>query len=263
MVVIDDVERLIERAPARNTSVAVMCHGNAAPASVERRLGECPSSGFGRRHAPRYTPVGPRFSNTVLQTLLVLLKKAPEDPDKRLLVLATTAIATHLEDLQLVDAFNVSLRVPQLEQPDEIALALEKLVPDAARRGAASPSPGRGFLPGEAPRRRFGSRATPPDARAPRREQLAAAVSKPLGIKQLLMVLEMARDGEGEARRPGKPVLRTFGRTSAIRAQSCIRNRMTSGEAPRPPDIQKSRTFSDTGEVDVNDFAACLAQFID
>ena len=30
-----------------------------------------------------YTPVGPRFSNTVLQTLLVLLKKAPDEENRR------------------------------------------------------------------------------------------------------------------------------------------------------------------------------------
>lgn len=109
-----------------------------------------------------YTPVGPRFSNTVLQTLLVLLKKAPEEPDRRLLVIGTTAISSHLEDLQLVDAFNVCLRVPQLEAPAEIELALADLVVDETQRNA-----------------------------------VAATVTKPLGIKQLLMVLEMARDDAG------------------------------------------------------------------
>jgi len=107
-----------------------------------------------------YTPVGPRFSNQVLQTLLVLLKKAPEEPDRRLLVIATTAIATHLEDLQLVDAFSISLRCPQLEEPAEIEAALAGLVPN----------------PGA----------------------VAATVTKPLGIKQLLMVLEMSRGEHGE-----------------------------------------------------------------
>jgi vesicle-fusing ATPase len=109
-----------------------------------------------------YTPVGPRFSNTVLQTLLVLLKKAPPEENRRLLVFGTTGVSSHLEDLQLVDAFNVTLRVPQLERPDEIEAALEGAVADEAQRSA-----------------------------------VAAAVQKPLGIKQLLMILEMARSDAG------------------------------------------------------------------
>ncbi|KAH8099143.1 hypothetical protein JL720_2123 [Aureococcus anophagefferens] len=83
-----------------------------------------------------YTPVGPRFSNTVLQTLLVLLKKAPPEDHRKLMVIATTSVANHLADLQLTDAFNV-------------------------------------------------------------RAAIAAAINKPIGVKQLLMVLEMARDPEG------------------------------------------------------------------
>ena len=109
-----------------------------------------------------YTPVGPRFSNTVLQTLLVLLKKAPPEANRRLLVIATTAVARHLEDLQLTDAFNVQLTTPMLESPDEIRAALRDRVTDPAQLDA-----------------------------------LASAISKPLGIKQLLMILEMARDDAG------------------------------------------------------------------
>ncbi len=47
-----------------------------------------------------YTPVGHRFSNSVLQTLLVLLRKVPPAP-ARLMVVATTSISHLLEDLQL------------------------------------------------------------------------------------------------------------------------------------------------------------------
>jgi hypothetical protein len=36
-----------------------------------------------------YVSIGPRFSNTVLQTLLVLLKKLPPDEGRRLLVIGT------------------------------------------------------------------------------------------------------------------------------------------------------------------------------
>ena len=76
--------------------------------------------------------------------------------------MATSAVIRHLEDLQLVDAFNVSLRCPQLETPEEIEAALADLVSDGQQRAA-----------------------------------IARAVTTPLGIKQLLMVLEMARDARG------------------------------------------------------------------
>ena len=55
-----------------------------------------------------------RRRQQVVQTLLVMLKKAPVAVDKRLLVLGTTSIASHIEDLQLVQGFNVTLNVPQV-----------------------------------------------------------------------------------------------------------------------------------------------------
>lgn len=65
-----------------------------------------------------YTPVGQRFSNSVLQTLLVLLRKVPPSP-ARLMVVATTSIAHLLEDLQLTQAFNVTLHVSLLQNAAE------------------------------------------------------------------------------------------------------------------------------------------------
>ena len=52
-----------------------------------------------------YTPVGCRFSNSVLQTLLVLLRKPPPVENRRLFIIATTSISHLLQDLQL----NVSI----------------------------------------------------------------------------------------------------------------------------------------------------------
>ena len=40
-----------------------------------------------------YSPIGPRFSNTIVQTLLILLKKIPPVPERRLMVIATTSIS--------------------------------------------------------------------------------------------------------------------------------------------------------------------------
>lgn len=109
-----------------------------------------------------YVPIGPRFSNTVLQTLLVLLKKIPPDDGRRLLVLGTTSNAHLLEDLGLVQAFGVSQAVPLLEEPKDICEVL-----------------------------RVAAHMNEKDARS-----IAKGMhNKSIGIKQLLMVAEMAKQG--------------------------------------------------------------------
>jgi vesicle-fusing ATPase len=110
-----------------------------------------------------YVPIGPRFSNTVLQTLLVLLKKIPPDEGRRLLVIGTTSCPHLLEDLGLVQAFGVAQSIPLLTEPAEIVEVL--------RTAAHMPEK---------------------DARA-----VAKSIHKPIGIKQLLMVAEMAKQGSG------------------------------------------------------------------
>lgn len=109
-----------------------------------------------------YVPIGPRFSNAVLQTLLVLLKKIPPDDGRRLMVVGTTSSPHFLEDLGLVQAFGVSQTVPLLEEPKDVCEVLR----------VAAHMPER-------------------DARS-----IAKAIhNKPIGIKQLLMVAEMAKQG--------------------------------------------------------------------
>lgn len=130
-----------------------------------------------------YTPSGPRFSNIVLQTLIVYLKKVPPHPERRLMIVATTAIANLLEDLQLTQvcspprflkiylfgttdilnqfsffqSFHVQIHVSQLQHPAEIAAVL-----------------------------RVNS-----DLSAEEINNIAASISQPIGIKKLLLVLEM------------------------------------------------------------------------
>lgn len=60
-----------------------------------------------------WVPIGPRFSNPVLQALTVLLGKQPPK-DRRLLVLATTSNKAMLNDMDLADAFLADIRVPNL-----------------------------------------------------------------------------------------------------------------------------------------------------
>mmetsp|Transcript_15409 Transcript_15409/g.23160 ORF Transcript_15409/g.23160 Transcript_15409/m.23160 type:complete len:302 (+) Transcript_15409:1517-2422(+) len=108
-----------------------------------------------------YTPIGPRFSNTVLQTLLVLLKKIPAEEDRRLLVICTTALPRHtLKDLEFIDVFNVILHLPKLSAPDEITKVLANHSPAAPLHDL---------------------------------QTIAAAITRPIGIKHLLMVAEMAK----------------------------------------------------------------------
>jgi len=106
-----------------------------------------------------YSPAGGhRFSNPVLQTLLVLLRKVPPK-GCRLLVIATTSIASNLEDLQLTQAFNVNLHVSLLQEQNEITAVLTEY-----------------------------SDLTPTEC-----TNIARSLTKPIAVKQLLMVLEMAK----------------------------------------------------------------------
>jgi len=109
-----------------------------------------------------YIRVGPRFSNQVLQALLVLLKKPPPE-DKKLLVVATTSIPLLLEDLSLTQSFSLQVQVPMLEPGEE---GVRKVLIDAG--------------------------VSVKDV-----EAIAGAINKPIGIKTLLMVTEMARSNSG------------------------------------------------------------------
>jgi vesicle-fusing ATPase len=109
-----------------------------------------------------YVPIGPRFSNAVLQTLLILLKKIPPDEGRRLMVIGTTSSPHLLEDLGLVQAFGVAQTVPLLDEPKDVCEVL-----------------------------RMAAHMDERDARS-----IAKAIKdKPIGIKKLLMVAEMAKQG--------------------------------------------------------------------
>jgi len=61
-----------------------------------------------------YVRIGPRFSNLVLQTILTCLKKKPKEESHKLVIIATSSSTATLEQLELLDAFNVKLQVPLL-----------------------------------------------------------------------------------------------------------------------------------------------------
>ena len=112
-----------------------------------------------------YVHIGPRFSNSVLQTLLVLLKKPPPDENRKLLIIGTTSVPHVMEDLGLTQAFSLSQSINLLQESSEIVEVL-------CTSG--------GF--------------TPSDAAA-----IAKSITKPIGIKHLLMVAEMARQASGSS----------------------------------------------------------------
>lgn len=114
-----------------------------------------------------YSPVGPRYSNSVLQTLLILLRKVPPAP-ARLLVLSTTSISGHLEELQLTQAFSVTVHVTALQKPSEYSTILRNY-----------------------------SNLSEKDI-----VNISRAITKPLGVKKLLLVLEMARAESGDSVSP-------------------------------------------------------------
>lgn len=112
-----------------------------------------------------YVDVGPRFSNVILQALLVLLKRQPP-PGRKLFVIGTTSFSQDiLKRMGLDSAFNVCLHVPALN-PDETTSVLTQL--DA-------------FAPDVLPRAY---------------QALEAFAGSQIPIKRLFMLLEMARHGQ-------------------------------------------------------------------
>ena len=81
-----------------------------------------------------YVAIGPRFSNAVLQTLLVLLKKQPPK-GRKLLVLGTTSSGAVMEDMEISTTFNVVLTVPKLKEPEihTVLKSLSAFIPDEVR----------------------------------------------------------------------------------------------------------------------------------
>ena len=49
-----------------------------------------------------FVHIGPRFSNAVLQALLVLIKKKPPNADRKLLIIGTTSMREILGDLEVL-----------------------------------------------------------------------------------------------------------------------------------------------------------------
>jgi vesicle-fusing ATPase len=72
-----------------------------------------------------WVPIGPRFSNTILQTLMVFLRKQPTK-GRRLLILATTTERAVLKQLDIYNSFNSDIMVPNVMNYDELRYIMEQ-----------------------------------------------------------------------------------------------------------------------------------------
>ena len=65
-----------------------------------------------------YIRIGPRFSNLLLQTLSVYIKKLPPKKGKKMLIIGTTSSASQLEELGLVECFDRKIHIPNLTKAE-------------------------------------------------------------------------------------------------------------------------------------------------
>ncbi|XP_033975381.1 vesicle-fusing ATPase-like [Trematomus bernacchii] len=73
-----------------------------------------------------YVPIGPRFSNLVLQALLVLLKKTPPK-GRKLLIIGTTSRKDVLQEMEMLNAFSTTIHIPNISSGEQLVEALELL----------------------------------------------------------------------------------------------------------------------------------------
>ncbi|KAF9567388.1 AAA-domain-containing protein [Agrocybe pediades] len=119
-----------------------------------------------------WTPMGARFSNSVLQTLLVLFKRRPPK-GRRLLIIATSSLRPILTDLGLSETFDSELRVPpitSLRALEHVVQEVELFPSDQHRKRAMKMLEEAGFGGG--------------DEFHPKLQ---------IGVKKLLSIIEMAR----------------------------------------------------------------------
>lgn len=62
-----------------------------------------------------YCPIGKRFSNRILQAILLLLEKTPPKEENKLLLIGTTSSYYHLQQLDITDRFDIKYFFDDLE----------------------------------------------------------------------------------------------------------------------------------------------------
>ncbi|KAK2151367.1 hypothetical protein LSH36_366g05050, partial [Paralvinella palmiformis] len=117
-----------------------------------------------------YVPIGPRFSNLVLQALLVLLKKSPP-PGRKLLIIGTTSRKDVLQEMEMLSAFSALIHVSNLSNHQHLLAVIEDI-------GTFQPKEVKSIT-----KKTEGKRLW-------------------IGIKKLLILLEMAQQGDPDYRVP-------------------------------------------------------------
>ncbi|PXF48756.1 Vesicle-fusing ATPase [Gracilariopsis chorda] len=130
-----------------------------------------------------WTPIGPRFSNSVLQTLMILAKQVPPK-GRRLLILATTSNIQVMERLDFKQAFSAILSTQTMER-NEIESVL-----DGTAESMNISQQADGTLASL-----HSSGLTPTLFRSLGERDMAVSLleNEQLGVKKLLMILNMAR----------------------------------------------------------------------
>eukprot|EP00918_Siedleckia_nematoides_P007597 GHVU01016485.1.p1 GENE.GHVU01016485.1~~GHVU01016485.1.p1 ORF type:complete len:735 (-),score=154.54 GHVU01016485.1:537-2741(-) len=111
-----------------------------------------------------FSRMGPRYSNSVLQALMVLAGKSPPKAERSLCVIATTSEYQFMQDCGLAAAFHVNLEVPMLTKDIHISKVLNDR---SAERGDIEPD---------------------------EIDLIRQSLKDPIGIKRLQMVTEMAAE---------------------------------------------------------------------
>ena len=134
-----------------------------------------------------YSPIGPRFSNSVIQTIMVLTKQVPPK-NRRLLVLATTSCVDVMEKLGYTQSFSAVLSTCTLNR-SEIASILN----GTAKSITISEKQSGTFSAVES------NRIAPTNFQSDSEKDLSISMleAENLGIKKLLMILNMARKEDG------------------------------------------------------------------
>lgn len=73
-----------------------------------------------------YVPIGPRFSNDILQLLMVTLNKRPPN-GRRLLIIGTTSQYSILKHMNFVENFTNTVEIKKISSVDELAVVMESL----------------------------------------------------------------------------------------------------------------------------------------
>ncbi|DBA03177.1 TPA: hypothetical protein N0F65_003897 [Lagenidium giganteum] len=109
-----------------------------------------------------YVQLGPRFSNLVLQALMVLVRNPVPVAGRKLIVIGITSNIDAMRALELADVFDISLQVPQLTKMEELDAVI--------------------------------SHTNLPVRDEEKHQILQMMASQPLSVKKLLLITEMARE---------------------------------------------------------------------